>query len=358
MRIIIRAATLHLGLHKWSREELEKALSLIQKFRYYAKELAKELGIELWTIRISTPKIPRSININKFIDFLDREIPRDVLIATGHMDEDDDRIFNTYTNILCDYDRIYSSINIHSLKGIDVYLSTIKKLSESCLEASTKLAAIMGNPIITPYFPASITSAYINGISIALRYVRDLKYSKWYIDDDSIINVFSKAEAYGKTLANKLGIKFLGIDPSLSPWIDESVGRVIEEVSGDQIPSLSTLYAIRLVNEAIARASNRVTATGFAEIMMPVAEDVLLIRRAIEGKLSLTYLVSAIAQCVAGIDMVALSSEALAKQAVIAVLALSRAKAKAQAARIVLATNYRIGDVIKLRGLEIPVLAL
>ena len=358
MRTIVRAITFHLGLRKWNREELEKGINTIYKFKDYAEKLAKELNIELWTIRVSTPKIPRSVNIYEFIDFLDKEIPENILIATGHTDENDPRALSNCVDILCNYKRIYLSINIHSIKGIDTYLSIIKKLSESCMEASTRLASIMGKTIITPYFPASVTDVGVNGITIALRYIHNLKYSKWYIDENSIIEVFNKAETYGKLLAERLGVEFLGIDPSLSPWIKESIGRVIEEISSEEIPSLSTLYAIRLLNEAIIKIYDKFKITGFAEVMMPVAEDEVLIKRAIEGKLSLTYLVSAAAQCVAGIDMIALNSEKLAKQALIATLSLSRAKSKTQAARVILATNYRVGDIIRLRNLEIPVITL
>ena len=358
MKVIVRAITFHLGLSKWDRKKLERSINIIYKFKDYARELAKELGIELWTIRVSTPKIPKSINISKFIDSIDREIPKDILIATGHVDENDPQALSNCVDILCNYNRIYSSINIHSLRGVDMYLSIVKKLSESCIEATTRFASIIGKTMITPYFPASVTDVGVNGISIALRYVSNLKYSKWYVDENSIINVFSKAEAYGKLLAKKLGVEFLGIDPSLSPWITESIGKVIEEISGDKIPSLSTLYAIRLLNEAITKIYNKFKITGFAEVMMPVAEDEVLIKRAVEGKLSLTYLVSAAAQCVAGIDMIALNSEELVKQALIATLSLSRAKSRTQAARIVLAPNYRVGDIIRLRNLEIPVLTL
>lgn len=65
--------------------------------------------------------------------------------------------------------------------------------------------------------------------------------------------MFKIAEDVGKEIANELGVDYLGIDTSLSPWGEESVVDAIERIYGVRFGEPGTLSAIYRLNKAIWR---------------------------------------------------------------------------------------------------------
>ncbi len=105
-----------------------------------------------------------------------------------------------------------------------------------------------------------------------------------------------------------MGIDYLGIDVSLSPWGEESVVDAVERVYGIKFGGPGTLSAIYRLNRAIWDVSSQFRTTGFNEVMLPLAEDEKLKARAREGLVTFSKLVKYVMTCVAGVDMVPIPS--------------------------------------------------
>ncbi|ACB40267.1 DUF711 family protein [Pyrobaculum neutrophilum] len=264
----VRSVTLHLG---WSDD-----LSIAERFL----DAAREAGA--LTLRVSvSPPPPRYAEevINKLKN-LGAEYISALHLYYGA--EDLHRLVSLYgvfgtLNDVVEYLRFLKIIH---LKG-EVHLSRYVSL-------------LVGEPTYnSPYFPASITTE--RGISISLLYPNDLEK----IED--VERVLKRGEDVGRYIAETLGLKFLGVDGSLSPWGEESVARAVERLFGVRLGDVGSHHAIYTLNKAIAAAS--VKKVGFNEVMLPLAEDEELKRLVVEGALDLAKLVSYIPVCVPGLDM-------------------------------------------------------
>lgn len=207
-------------------------------------------------------------------------------------------------------DNSYASIIVTRRKDIRKAVNTLREVAHDLgVEATTRLAFSIGAPIETPYYPLSVPLR--GGVTVALRYVDLLASSpmgKWV---DVVAEFLRRVEGAVKDAAEEHGVSYLGIDASLSPWMEESVVPIIERVLKLPFPSTGSAWAIRHVNEVIAAAVRRagVRSVGFNELMLPVGEDRKLLELADEGKMSLRDLTYLAAYCVAGIDMIAVPDD-------------------------------------------------
>lgn len=208
---------------------------------------------------------------------------------------------------ISNYGKLYGSVLVRDLQGFSEYVETLYKLYDQW-EAFTRIALTIPRRITTPYFPIGSTVKE-EGVSIALRYVdlveKVLKEGK----EELLQEYFKNIQVICKGVAKHLGVKCLGIDVSLSPWMEESIGKLIEYVSSTRIPDPGTAWAVNWLNNLVLRnaISAGIDITGFNEIMLSVAEDNLLKEKALKGELRIRDLVVLSAYCVAGIDMVAVS---------------------------------------------------
>lgn len=178
-------------------------------------------------------------------------------------------------------------------------------------EVAVRIGFSIGSYVETPYYPLSTSRRY--GASIALRYA------------DTALQAFresvSLSEAFrrlGETLKNvdsvvgstfrNLGIPYLGIDLSLSPWMEESVVPLIEHVSGVSFPRTGSAWGLKTLNNMLTNIAEtyNIKTLGFNEVMLPVGEDNTLMRLVREGSLRLPHLTFLTAYCLVGVDMVAL----------------------------------------------------
>lgn len=203
----------------------------------------------------------------------------------------------------------YMSIWVANSKEVDenntiLYTEVMKKLVElNAWHTARRIAALIGNPILTPYYPDSINISNKHGIALSLLYTNDILNGKERITD-TMREVFKKAEGIGREIAEELGIEYLGIDTSLSPWGKHSVVKVIEETHGIKFGDLGTLNAVYNINRNIWEAMTSIRATGFNEVMLPLAEDEELKARVREGLVTFAKLMNYTTACVAGIDMI------------------------------------------------------
>ncbi|WP_338600234.1 DUF711 family protein [Sulfolobus tengchongensis] len=255
----------------------------------------------IWSKRLSLPPTPKDLSLSKLIEFLPSK-NKDIIFSLVSLQEKDKRI-GEIKDILKTDNRIYAHVLVKTTEN----LRELSKLLISLEPEEASRFALLFNQdfLTTPYFPTSSANTLYVSFAISLLYVKEFKEKK--IDE-----ALSKADAIGRQLERKLGIKYLGIDASLSPWMEDSVGEIIESRS-NKIFSISNLWTIAEINREIFEGvwRNRITPIGFSELMLPVAEDNLLKERVKEGSLTLKDLLLMSYVCVAGIDMVGIHSDLL-----------------------------------------------
>lgn len=199
-------------------------------------------------------------------------------------------------------EEIYALVSRHRVYSSTLdpgeYLAFLRRIYERGeAHLSRYVSLLLGGVVYnSPYFPASITDR--RGLSVALLYPDDLARR------EDVARVLKEGEAAGMHAAASLGLPFLGVDASLSPWGQASVAKAVERLYGVKVGEWGTHEAIRDLNGEIARAP--VSKTGFNEVMLPLAEDEGLKALVREGLLTLEKLISYAAVCVPGLDMVPL----------------------------------------------------
>lgn len=227
-------------------------------------------------------------------------------------------------------------------------------------EALTRLALGLGGLVETPYFPSTVSKR--EGISLSLLYVDDLRVvarpNSWRGVEKKIRGILAQAVESGKRLAESSELQFLGVDPSLSPWMDESVAKLIEDLTDGEFGSPGTFHAVARLNSMISKAAGPKT-VGFAEVMLPVAEDDRLKELAADGRIRLRDLVGLSMVCVAGLDMAAISARVSLRelaQVIADAMTAARVKGREMGVRILL-VDGRPGDWVKVgRFGETPVM--
>lgn len=182
-----------------------------------------------------------------------------------------------------------------SFSDVEEYVKFLKIIySKGEVHLSRYVSLLLGGAVYdSPYFPASITTR--RGVSISLLYPNDLTS----IDD--VKTVLKRGETIGEAVARAMGVEFLGVDGSLSPWGEESVAKAVERLFGIRLGEPGSHNAIWKLNKAIEGAPIR--KTGFNEVMLPLAEDEELKTLVRAGFLDISKFVSYTSVCIPGLDM-------------------------------------------------------
>uniref|UniRef100_A0A7C1T1R1 DUF711 family protein n=1 Tax=Thermofilum pendens TaxID=2269 RepID=A0A7C1T1R1_THEPE len=202
--------------------------------------------------------------------------------------------------VMMSYEKLYTSLEYNAARA-DEIVALLRTLSEVSPILGTRFAVSFGERLQTPYFP--VTTTREEGVTLSLLYVRMFKEN------------FKRLRDLGKTLKTleEMSLKtlpdFLGVDLSLSPWMEESVAELVESVTGTVFASPGTISAVKLLNDAIARLAEGLRTVGFNEVMLPLAEDNRLKELAALGHLRLSHLLSYSLVCVAGLDMVVIPDD-------------------------------------------------
>ena len=115
-------------------------------------------------------------------------------------------------------------------------------------------------------------------------------------------------ERLARAIAADGGRRYLGIDSSPAPATDCSIGAALEALTGQPFGAAATLQACAAVTAAIK--SLDVETCGYSGLMLPVLEDPVLARRAVEGRVSLAQLLLYSSVCGTGLDLVPVPGEA------------------------------------------------
>lgn len=369
---IIRALAFHAPKHRGGLTE--KYLDDLLGFSSCFRELGDSFKTKIWTRRIV---LPRTGDVEGF-DLYDLSVKADeitrrfvadfVALPLGNVDVD--KIGPQITSALSHTSTTFFSINAEALG--DALLDSkpmplvrlLKQITESAgPEACSRFAIAFGNQPETPYFPD--TASERKGFSISSRYVPEVDEGLVSLGfegaERSIGAILLALEREARTASASSGLRYLGLDPSISPWMDESIALVISRLMGNEFGNVGTYYAVHALNSAIMKASRSVTTLGFKEIMLPVAEDDELKRLASTRKIDIKLLVSLISVCVAGLDMVVLPLSTPDKKLadlLLDVFSIAQRRNKALGIRLILA-DAKPGEWIQLgRFGSVPVMQI
>lgn len=108
-------------------------------------------------------------------------------------------------------------------------------------------------------------------------------------------------------LEKRHGRRYLGIDASPAPGLDASIGAAIETLSGVPFGDPPTLSACAAITGALKSLS--VKTCGYSGLMLPVLEDPVLARRAVEKRYTVSKLLLYSSVCGTGLDVVPLPGD-------------------------------------------------
>jgi hypothetical protein len=358
--VLIRALAIHLR-NAQSYEQREG--SLIEKI----PKIKHKFKTKIWTTRIVFPKMVRNNQDLEKVVEKSEDLTKDLSIDYVAIPLDYkhiNKVHSKFVELFSTNKRTFFSVNVGNIRGelpikeVKDSVKLIKEIFEkNGEEACTRFAISFGGQPETAYFPD--TASRREGFSISLRYVNDL------LNELKSEKEISKiVESIVKPIQNEAfqvqsytNARFLGIDLALSPWMKESVMKLIEEVEGISKATPGFYTSIWKLNEAIIKAKG-IKKIGFNEVMLPVAEDSVLKKYFTSEKMKISELIGAISVCVAGLDMIAISTELKDKvieKIILDSITISKARKKKIGIRIIL-TNSKAGKEIKLgRFGKVPV---
>jgi len=115
------------------------------------------------------------------------------------------------------------------------------------------------------------------------------------------------AEAVAQKAARRLGLEYLGIDPTPAPLMDVSIGAAIENFTRNPLGSSGSMTAAYLITDAVR--SLPVKHIGYSGLMLPVLEDRRIAERWSEGRVTMDALLSYSSVCATGLDTIPLPGD-------------------------------------------------
>ncbi len=308
---MVRAATLHVRVSPLTRSNLVEVLEdWVTRF----KEALDKAGVRPWTIRLSLQPLHSDeyLLASSIASRLSEVVEREkVLVAGLHVDAGYG-FTQQLLQALRGLEGVYGSVMVSRIEDLYEYVHALYSRVDDW-EIYTRLAVVFPKRPVTPYFP--VASTVKEGLTFALRYVDLLDRVVRSGSVEELEEFFKERYRECTRVAGELGVKCLGVDVSPSPWMDESVVSVIEYLIDSTIPGPGSAWAINWLNNLVLKTaiSSGVEVTGFNEVMLSVAEDNTLKNRVLEGRVKLRDLALLSAYCVAGIDMVAVSTSTISE---------------------------------------------
>ena len=203
----------------------------------------------------------------------------------------------------------YAAIKLDDLGCIDNVVKAVLGVSRANPSYATRVGFSIGGFVETPYFP--LATSFREGIGAAFRFtdITSGKEPKEWVGE--VVNYVSALGDLIERAAEEAGTSYLGLDLSLSPWMEESVVPTIEAASGVPFPMPGTAYGLIRVNEALVEVGDATghRLIGFNEAMLAVGEDSELMRLSEAGTLRLSHLISLLPYCLVGVDMVVVDDD-------------------------------------------------
>ncbi|MEM0004252.1 MAG: DUF711 family protein [Desulfurococcaceae archaeon] len=337
--LVVRAITYFTGIVK-NKDYLSTEFHNACRVLDYLESELKKRNIDVFTKRVSFTGLSAELAF-ELLDFT-RE---DVLVSIGYGRLNPEEIIQLAENGLY-VPLIYD--NEPSVDNARLFSEIIHRASERDPTASTRISiGFHRADFQTPYFPDSSSSG-IKSIGLSFIYPRCLiDYVKsGYSLNDAFIKVFDEIHGVAN-LVSQLSELPVYVDYSLSPWIDNSVVELYD-LMNLSILEPGALYFTWILNNYINRYSNKELRTGFNEVMLPYAEDKLLLDYGARGLIRARDFLFYASTCVAGVDMIVVPEDINSLTLLIASgMALSAVKSKPMSFRAI-PVQSKPGELIKL----------
>lgn len=295
-------------------------------FLNQARKKYQTKGYEVQTIRISTQHLHQLVNGQytqatiQQLKQIDKIAAQNGLpIAVGQLlpaNEYDDDLANWVRQLYQETDNINFSLSISSeAKGI--HENSIKAAAEICQvlaeskggEANFRFTTAANCPANIPFFPVAFHEG-VNSFGIGLESAGVLTQvfaeSDW---DNAKVNLkqrleraLTPIEAIAKEISTTSNWKYDGIDTSPAPGLNASIGEAIETLTKAPFGNTSTLAACGLITDVIKNLD--IQSCGYSGLMLPIIEDKVLAKRAMEQRYTVKELLLFSAVSGTGLDVI------------------------------------------------------
>jgi uncharacterized protein len=155
-----------------------------------------------------------------------------------------------------------------------------------------------------------------------------------------------------ENISKTLNWPYDGIDASPAPGLNASIGQAIETYSKQPFGSPATLSACSLITDVLKTLD--IKKCGYSGLMLPVIEDKVLAKRALEKRYTMQELLLFSSVSGTGLDVVPIpgnTSKQVIQNILMDVAALSlKYSSKALSARLFLIPGKKAGDVVKFKN--------
>ena len=222
-------------------------------------------------------------------------------------------------------------------------------------KGSFRFAAAANIPAGTPFFPVgwhdgpsslAIGCESAELVRAAFSGASDVEDGRRRLSE-RLTTELRAVEKVAAEISRQEKLHYRGIDPSPAPLGTQSIGAALEALSGVPFGDAGTLRACAVVTEVLK--SLPIQQCGYAGLMLPVLEDAVLARRAIEGRYGLRDLLLFSSVCGTGLDVVPIPGdtpiETLAN-IIVDVAAQSVKLRKPLSVRLYLIPGAKVGDAV------------
>jgi uncharacterized protein (UPF0210 family) len=344
------------------------------EFLKKAKQAYVDKGYEVQTIRISTQNLYKYLNQYSYNDALPFLVKLDkiaqqnkISLSIGQILPPDkfqagigdwaEKLVQTTSNIFFSLpiSSHETGIHLNSIKASSEIIAALSKSKGG--EACFHFTASANCPAGIPFFPAAFHEG-INSFAVGLESANLI--TEAFKQNNNPTNarqtlklLFEKnlmpIQDIGENISKTLNWQYDGIDASPAPGLDASIGQAIETYSKQPFGSSATLSACALITDVLKTLD--VKKCGYSGLMLPVIEDKVLAKRAMEERFTLQELLLFSSVSGTGLDVVPIpgnTSKQVIENILTDVAALSlKYTAKALSVRLFLIPGKKTGDIVK-----------
>jgi len=259
-------------------------------------------GYQVFSIRLVLANQSQE-NMEKIMGYIDQ---KDILVSAGYVNVEE--LDFEYVKWLVSNGYYVTIMGVW--ENPERYSRTVSRLihlisSEDPVYATRVSIGFHGKPLITPYFPDTSSDGVFR---IGYSFLLPNSLLEYYREEGSLdgyIDVF-KNHVYNLIDLTRSVVRTDNVvfDYSISPWMDNSVVNLLNEM-GFKLGSPGFNYGVSLLNSFINKIVKEVGhSTGFNEVMLPYAEDSILIEAGSKKLIRARDILLYSSTCIAGPDMI------------------------------------------------------
>ncbi len=303
-----------------SRGEFREYLEELEDGARLLEEVSRRLSgeFEILSTRLVLPPVERleagvgALGIRELVELDELAKSEGVdLVALPLASMERREVLDLVPEALGETERLYISVRLGEEADLMRASSLMKEVSERAgWTAPCRFAYSLGEQPVTPYFP--VTRSERHCLTACLLYASELseeaKRGGVRRVGERVREIALAVRGKCERACEEVRVAFSGLDLSISPWMEESVVPLLEEIKGGPLGVPGNFYALYELNKSLREIGEEVGAIGFNEVMLPLAEDEGLKERAKTGEIAFRDLLALVAVCVAGLDMVPIPS--------------------------------------------------